>query len=152
VVATPSPPSAAPVRGSHATLPPVPLDATAAPLTGVSARLVSVRATTTKSELPGETSGAALEVVVEVENRTSRPVDLSAGVVNLYLGKDRTPAVPTDTASTPFASEVGPGGSARGSFVFRVHPDDGRRATVELDLGAASNVVLFQGARPQQGQ
>jgi len=149
VVAKPSPRPKTPARGSHQTAAPVALDQDATPLPEVSATLASVRQINATSELPGETSGPAIELVVEVKNGTAKPVDLSGGVVNLYLGKDRKPAVPIDSTSHPWPVTVAAGHAERGTFVFRLPPGAGRRIVAEVDLGAASTVVLFRGPRPR---
>ncbi|ASR56537.1 hypothetical protein CBP52_17165 [Cellulomonas sp. PSBB021] len=122
-----------------------PIESTAEPSPGVTARVASIRAVTGKAELPGEVGGPALEVTVEVHNGTDEPLDLSLAVLNVYSGPGLTPELPLSTGSRAFPGEVAPGADATGVFVHTVAVADRGDVTIELDLGVGTTIALFRG-------
>lgn len=123
----------------------VPLDATSAPRPDVVARVVEVDEVRGEAVLPGETTGPALQVTVELDNEGDQPLDLRGAVVNLYTGKARTPAtILSGPGAEPLPADLPPDGSARGTVVFRVD-DPGALLEIELDIADAPTIVVFRG-------
>lgn len=123
----------------------VPLDEEVRVAKGVTARIVSVEPVAGKATLPGEVSGDALRVTVEITNDRKEDLDLGSSVVNLFFGKDRTPATTlSGPGEQPFAASVAAGKSAAGTFVFRVSEHD-VPVQIEIDLAADLTVAAFAG-------
>ncbi|WP_300681135.1 hypothetical protein [Nocardioides sp.] len=136
------------VAQPHPTAAPVALDAVAKARPGVVVRVASLQEKNVTSKLPGETSGASYVVTVTVTNQSASPVTVAGAVVNLFVGRARTPAVETTSASTPVAVRIGAHASAQGTYVFRRPAGATAPLRVEVDLGATSTVVPFQGPAP----
>ena len=137
----------APAAGTpRPTPPPVSLTASATPVGGVVTTLARIEKVQGVSNLPGEIAGPALRVTVRFSNNTAAPVDLSGTVVNLYTGKELTPAIPlTQPGGRPFPASVQSGASADGVFVFNVPLSERSAVRIEVDLSNQGNVLLFQG-------
>ena len=138
--------AALPVGTPRPTPPPVSLTATATPIGGVVTSLTRIEKIQGVSNLPGEIAGPSLRVTVRITNNTASPVDLSGTVVNLYTGKELTPALPlSQPGAKPFPSSVAAGSSADGVFVFNVPASQRSAVRIEVDLSSQGNVLLFQG-------
>ena len=122
----------------------VDLDEPATTGTGLTGRVVSIRRTEAKAQLPGETSGPALVVTVELLNSSRRTADLTAVVVNV-LDSDKAPATQLAAAPTkPLPGQVAGRERARGVYVFRVPEDKRRPVTVTVSIDDAP-VLVFTG-------
>ena len=74
--------------------------------TGLTATLISVRAVEAKAQLPGEVTGPALAVTIEVRNTGSRTADLGSVVVTVF-GSDTAPgAEMTAAPAEPLAGRL----------------------------------------------
>lgn len=128
------------------TAPPVDLTEQAEPTEQVRVRLALLEAVAGEATLPGEVSGPALRVSVEVTNDTAQALDLTTAVTNLYHGAEMTPAI---TLSKPgrvdLPATLAPGSTATGVYVFAVPTDDRAEVTVEFDLSVEATVLLFSG-------
>jgi hypothetical protein len=127
-------------------LTPVALAQTSAYSNGVSARLVTIGAFDSQAHTPGELSGPALAVTVELANDGDAAVTLDTVGVNLYYGADGTPAVRLRDGSTaPMRGHLAPGDSVTATYSFSV-PTDGRDAvTVAVSFAAGDGTALFSG-------
>jgi hypothetical protein len=124
--------------------PPVKLDKPSSTGTGLTAKLISVRAVEAKAELPGEITGPALAVTIEVRNIGSKPADLGSVVVNVF-GSDTAPGAEMNAApAEPLAGRLATKKKARGVYVFRVPKDKRRPVTVTVSIGDAP-VLVFTG-------
>ena len=146
--ATTTVPATGGATGDRPTDPPVALQDSHQPAPGLSVKLASLEPITGVANLPGEVGGPSLQVTVEVTNTTSRAVDLSSTVVNLYTTHDLTPAIELSSGESPMKPTVAPGASVQGVYVFNVPVDQRDFVTVEVDLATAVPVTLFQGAAP----
>lgn len=125
---------------------PVALDEVAAPEKGVTAKVAKIEKVSGESVLPGEVAGPGLRLTVVVHNGTDEALDLRGAVLNLYLGKDRTPATALlEPGGVPFPAELAAGADSTGVFVFRVPTKSRDHLEVELDLTPTSTVVVFTG-------
>lgn len=149
-VAPPAPPAdgaAAPGPDGRPTLAPVAIDAAVQPAAGVTARVAQVEDVVGEAVLPGEVGGPAVRVHVEVVNGTTAPLDLSVALLNAYTGPDLAPATELSAPGpVPFPASVAPGGTAKAAFVLRMDPAERSQVRLELDLGGAAAVALFDGA------
>lgn len=143
----PSDGAVSPPVAERETLEPAPFDQEAAPAEGVTVAVASIEAVQGEALAPGEVSGPALRITVKVTNSGTVARTLSSAVVNVYLGADLLAANPVSRPEgQPFPSELAPGGSADGIFVFEVAEDQRSQIRVEVDLDLATPLVIFEGA------
>jgi hypothetical protein len=131
--------------GTATTLRPVAMSATAAFGTGVSAQVVSSRKISTRASLPGEISGAAAEVKIELSNGSSRPIYLGNVVLN---GRDAagTPLVEMHSdPSAPVSGSVAPGKQATGTYVFALPANYRNPLTVSISYSVVAPIAIFVG-------
>lgn len=125
----------------------VDLDESVATGTGLTGRVVSIRGIEAEAQLPGETSGSALVITVELLNSSRQTADLTAVVVNV-LDADDAPATQLTSAPTkPLPGRVAGRERARGVYVFRVPEDRRRPVTVTVSIDDAP-VLVFTGNAP----
>jgi hypothetical protein len=128
-------------------LPPVALAEPSTYGNGVDARLVSIEAFDARAQGPGEVSGPALAVTVELTNAGTDPVSLATVAVNLYFGRDGTPAVRvTDRTGTPLRGELAAGKSARATYAFTVPAEQRDIVAVAVSYLDGSGTAVFSGA------
>jgi hypothetical protein len=121
------------------------MSATAAFGTGVSAQVVSSRKISTRASLPGEISGAAAEVKIELSNGSSRPIYLGNVVLN---GRDAagTPLVEMHSdPSAPVSGSVAPGKQATGTYVFALPANYRNPLTVSISYSVVAPIAIFVG-------
>jgi hypothetical protein len=110
---------------ARTTLPPVAPSRTVT--IGAAARtvLLGSRNVTVTGQGPGELSGPAVALTLQVTNGSSRPLGLDAVIVSASIGGQEASA--SDAApAKPFSGSLGPGAKAQGVYVF-VLPAGGRR-------------------------
>jgi hypothetical protein len=128
----------------------IPFQETGQPAADVDLRIAQVETITAKGHIPGEVSGPALRITVEVENRSQKSVPLNTAVANFYYGKDRTPASPMImSGSRAFPAKVAAGSSASGVYVFTVPKAERGRILLEVNLDNALRTVEFNGGCPE---
>jgi hypothetical protein len=116
---------------------------------GVSVRLVSVTEVTARASGPGEISGPALAVTVQVTDAGPAAVSLDALAVNVYGGAMGSPASRMrDGATQPLHGSLAPGHSEIATYVFAVPRAQRDQVTVTVALGAGpgSHTAVFSGA------
>lgn len=127
---------------------PVPMDGQGDFGGQVQVRLAEIRAIDGSARLPGEISGPAVALAVEIANNSPEAVGLDAVSVNMAAA-DGTPfsSISTDPAA-PLAGVLNPGETRSGVYVFTVAP--GARQDVEIDVSysAGSPTVVFSGSVP----
>ena len=128
-----------------ASKPPVAIDKPAMPAAGVVVTLPSIKAITAKAQGPGEVSGPAVAVTVEVKNNTKSAVDLSQTVVNLTAANGDPGSMMTASPAKPLPTSVKPGGSATGVYVFAVPKSQRDPITVEVSISADTPTAVFHG-------
>lgn len=112
--------------------------------TGLEARFVTVKETEVSGSGIGAANGPAYDVVIELENGSSKAIDLSSVVVNAYTGSERTPATPAETDDTkPFSGRLGAGKTVRGHYVFGVAAT-GDVLRVTLSTSVDSGLVVLE--------
>ena len=130
------------------TLDPVAMDEPAEFGNGVTARIASIEATDAEASLPGETSGPAVLVTVQVVNGTDAPIDLGAVTVDLLDPTGASFTQVTTGPSAPFAGPLDAGGPATGTYLLRIAPEE--RADVRLTVKYSSDtpIAVFTGSVP----
>jgi hypothetical protein len=106
--------------------------------------LISVKAIEATARLPGEITGPALALTIEVSNTGIRPADLGAVVVNVLDSDEAPGAEMTAAPAQPLTGRLAPKKTARGVYVFRVPMDKRRPVTVTVSIGDAP-VLVFRG-------
>lgn len=129
-----------------ATLAPVALAATARYGTGVTGKIVKIVPVNAEGDGPGEISGPAVAVTVEIDNGSAKPLPLTDVVANLY-GAKGSPGVPVGVATyRPLSGTVRPGGHAVGTYAFTISTADRDPITVSISYSPTAPVALFVGA------
>ncbi|MCC6497595.1 MAG: hypothetical protein IT193_15185 [Propionibacteriaceae bacterium] len=114
---------------------------------GVTASIERIEAVSGEARGPGEIAGPALRVTIKLTNGSDKAVRTELGLINVYYGKDRTPAgTLSGPGVTPFPAEIPAGGSGSGTSVFNV--PTGQRGQIEVEFSYSTDVpvVLFSGA------
>lgn len=125
--------------------PPVALEESSKPLSGVLVTLPSIKAIQAKGRGPGEVSGPALAVTVRVRNDRSTAVDLGNAVVNLTAADGSPGSMMTGPPADPLPARVGSGKAATGVYVFAVPVDQRDPIVVEASIGADIPTAVFRG-------
>jgi hypothetical protein len=114
---------------------------------GVTARVDRITAVQGEARGPGEVAGPALRVTLEVANGSSKPIDLSTVVVNLYYGKNSKPATALSGPDLqPFSGDLAAGARATGSYVFNVPTSQRDLVRVEFRYSTEAATAIFEGA------
>lgn len=127
---------------------PVALDGTADFGGDVTATLADVRAVDATARVPGEISGPALAVTVQIQNSSADPIGLDNVTVNLDT-RDGSPAsaVTTEPAA-PLSGVLLPGETRSGVYVFTVPAESRAGVGITVLYSTGSPIVLFQGDAP----
>jgi hypothetical protein len=114
---------------------------------GVTASVKSVESVKGEARGPGEIAGPALRVTVNVKNGSDKSIRTELGLINVYYGKDRTPAgTLSGPGVVPFPAEIPAGGSGTGTSVFTVPSGSRSQIEVEFSYSTDAPVVIFSGA------
>lgn len=111
----------------------------------VTVRLTGVRATTVTARTPGETSGPAVQVTVNVQNGSSSPLDVRSAVVSLKADGGALGVGTTAGGPNPLHGTIGPGATATGTYVFMLAPAKDRNVIVNVNYAAGRPVAVFTG-------
>lgn len=127
--------------------PSVPLDQPVDTPAGVTVRVSSIESVTGEAVVPGEISGPALKVSIEIANGSAETMDLRTAVVTLTHGASLEPGNPiSKPGGTPFPPQLAPGESATGAFVFEVPEERRDLVRIDVDLAVSEPIIVFEGA------
>lgn len=127
---------------------PVPLDGTADFGGSVTATLTDVSAIDATARVPGEISGPALSVTVEIKNDSAEPIGLDNVTVNLDT-KDGSPASPVTTEpAAPLSGVLLPGETRSGVYVFTLSAESRAGVGITVLYSTDAPIVLFSGDAP----
>lgn len=145
--ADPADPALAPTPVDVVELPPVGLDEVAEFGTGVRARVVSAERVDGQARGPGERSGPALAITVELVNETSAAVSLDHVVVNLADAESGRPGswITGDPRTAHFSGDLLAAESRVGVYVIRLPDPDVDEVRVDVSYGAQAPTVVFSG-------
>jgi hypothetical protein len=126
------------------TLPPVPVGSRTPISANVLVSVGGLRALTVSASGPGEIAGSAVAFAVEIRNQGSRPVDLGGFTVTASYGSD-VPASPSNAApADPLTGRLAPGGTAAGTYVFRMPANQIESVRIQVSSNASPNVLVFR--------
>lgn len=127
------------------TLAPVPLKKPAHVGAGVTEHIVSIKSIHAAAQGPGEVSGPALKIVIQVSNDTNSPIDLSTALMTVS-DAEGTPGVEMSlNGSAPLRGELPANGHVQGTYVFTLPPTHRDPVTVNFSYSSAAPVTLFTG-------
>jgi hypothetical protein len=118
----------------------IPQGTTASFGSGVTAVVTKIVSKDITGKGPGEVSGPALIVTLDIHNGTSSVLSLDSVFVNGYYGPDKTPAAPLDSATSAVKDNLAPGADAQGTYAFSV-PKSGQSSFVAT-LGSGGSPVI----------
>ena len=114
---------------------------------GVSVRVTDVEKVVGTARGPGEIAGPAARVTVRVSNKTRQRIPMDLALVNLYYGRQKTPAqVLSGPGSAPLRRPVAAGEAASGKYVFGVPGNQFDRIVVEFSYTTEAPTVVFSGS------
>ncbi len=123
------------------------LDSQAETSPGVTASVVSVEAVSGEARGPGEVAGPAIRVTIDVKNGSGKAIRTELGLINVYYGKDSSPAgMLSGPGTVPFPDQIPPGGSGRGTSVFNVPVADRGLIEIEFSYSTDAAIVIFKGS------
>ncbi|MGB6057051.1 MAG: hypothetical protein WBF71_02215 [Microthrixaceae bacterium] len=137
-----------PPKDGAGELTPVDLDSTAKFGSGVTVRLKSITATTAKAVLPGEISGPAVRVTVELTNSTATPLNLDNVAVELITMTGTPAGLITSSDAVPFKGNAASGATSTGTYVFSVDPAKRETARLSIKYSANTPTAIFTGSLP----
>jgi hypothetical protein len=124
---------------------PVAIDGTADFGNGVSARLTEVTAVEAEAHLPGEFSGPAVALTIEVSNGSEESISLATVTADLTF--DGLSAYPVlDPERPQFSGELAPGDTTSGSYVFTLDPAQRDDVALRLSYSTEAPTVIFAGS------
>ena len=114
--------------------------------TGVKVSVSEITEITVEAETPGEVAGPAVAATIRFENESGHPLDLGGAMVTLVDAAGNVAAPTTSEPAAPTSGTLDDGGTAEGTYVFRM-PEDSRNAvTLTVDYAAGAPVVVFHGS------
>ncbi len=130
------------------TNPPVPMDGEGDFGGQVTVRLPDISAIDASARLPGEISGPAVAVTVEIQNDSSDAIGLDSVSVDAFgPGATPTSAITTDPAA-PLSGVLNPGETKSGVYVFTMPQDARGDVQVIVSYSVGSPTVVFTGSVP----
>jgi hypothetical protein len=142
------------------TKPPVSLRAVAHFGTGVTARIMSIKAIEYHAVGPGQVSGPGLRLVIQIDNGTAKSIGLGNAVVTIAdargtpgVGMNITPQASDDDAahpgpgnfSYPMRGLLAPHQKTSGTYVFTIPAGHRNPVTVNFSYDGGGPAVLFKG-------
>jgi hypothetical protein len=113
---------------------------------GVSVQVTKIESVKGEAQGPGEIAGPAVRVTVTVTNGTDKEVPMDLALVNLYYGKDKTPASTlSGPGLSPLSAPIPAGEKDSGSYVFSVPEGQRDPLTVEFSYTTDAPTVIFSG-------
>jgi hypothetical protein len=125
---------------------PFPVHATGDFGNGVTARLSRIEAVDAKATLPGEFSGPAVAVTVEVTNGSAHAIDLDAVTVDLATADGASAPAVRDPDRKPLSGRLAEGASRAGEYVFTLGEAQRSEVSVRVSYAADAPTVVFSGS------
>jgi hypothetical protein len=127
----------------------VELDEPAAFVESVRAEVTKLEAVQGEARGPGEISGPAVRVTVEITNETSAPIELDSTIVAMYIGATEDPAVQlSGPGARSLDGDLDPGASASGVYVYAVPNEDRSTIRITVSYTPQDRAVAFEGSAP----
>ncbi|RWZ50893.1 hypothetical protein ELQ90_08665 [Labedella phragmitis] len=117
---------------------------------GVTVAVSDLESVDGEASMPGEIAGPSLRFSVTFTNDGDEAYSLVAAVTNVYYGDDQIPAIElAEPGGKALPTEVAPGKSATGTFVYNVPTGERDRVRITVDYAAADPAVVFEGSAPK---
>jgi hypothetical protein len=126
--------------------PPVGIEDVAVFGNGVWARLADIESIEAEGHLPGERSGPAVAVSVQVTNLSSGPIDLDIVTVDLTTADGVSAYGVVVPDRPPLAGDLAAGETASGEYVFTLAPGDRTDVQIRVKYSANTATVVFEGS------
>ena len=121
------------------------LDESTSTTGGAEVSLASVKAATIEGNGTGDASGPGVLVRLEVSNPTGRKLDTSYVQVNVANAAGDPGSLFAGPPSDPVVASVAAGGSARGTYAFRLADATAGPVTVLVTVRSGQPVLQFRG-------
>jgi len=125
--------------------PPVALTDTADFGGKVTAKIAEITPIQATATLPGEISGPAVAVTVEVDNGSADTIGLDSVTVTL-TDSAGNPASTVSGSTGELSGALAAAGSAKGMYVFTVPADARNPVTVTVNYSSGAPTLVFTGA------
>ena len=113
---------------------------------GVKVSVTEINGLTVEAETPGEVAGPAVAATIRFENESGHPLDLGGTMVTLVDAAGNVAAPTTSEPAAPTSGTLDDGGTAEGTYVFRMPEDTRNAVTLTVDYAAGAPVVVFHGS------
>jgi hypothetical protein len=114
--------------------------------TGVRVSVTEITGISVEAETPGEVAGPAVAATIRFENESGHPLDLGGTMVTLVDAAGNVAAPTTSEPAAPTSGTLDDGGTAEGTYVFRMPEDTRNTITLTVDYAAGAPVVVFHGS------
>jgi len=114
--------------------------------TGVRVSVTEISGLTVEAETPGEVAGPAVAATIRFENESGHPLDLGGAMVTLVDAAGNVAAPTTSEPAAPTSGTLDDGGTAEGTYVFRMPEGTRDAVTLTVDYAAGAPVVVFHGS------
>jgi hypothetical protein len=114
--------------------------------TGVRVSVTEITGLTVEAETPGEVAGPAVAATIRFENESGHPLDLGGAMVTLVDAAGNVAAPTTSEPAAPAGGTLDDGGTAEGTYVFRMPEDTRNAVALTVDYAAGAPVVVFHGS------
>ena len=114
--------------------------------TGVRVSVTEISGLTVEAQTPGEVAGPAVAATIRFENESGHPLDLGGTMVTLVDAAGNVAAPTTSEPAAPTSGTLDDGGTAEGTYVFRMPEDTRNAVTLTVDYAAGAPVVVFHGS------
>ena len=113
---------------------------------GVTVRITGTQVIDVKAKLPGETTGTAIAVSLELANNSKKSIELSNVIVDLTDSEGGSFNL-SDSAeqNIAFKGELKAGGTASATYVFRAEIQKGSSQYLTVKYATAVPTVVFAG-------
>lgn len=129
---------------------PVAMESTTSVVKGVTVAMTKLESVKGEAEGVGEIAGPAIRFTLAFSNAGAAAYPTQGVVVNVYYGKDNTPALPlSKPGGTTLAASVAAGSTASATYIFTVPEDQRGSVIVTVDYQAGAPAIAFQGAAPK---
>lgn len=109
---------------------------------GITARVTGHRSVRAEAGGPGETSGDAVALTVQVTNDSGRAVDLGSALVDLRAADGGSATPSSGKPADPLSGSLAAGRSASGTYVFVLPKNQRKDSTVLVRLSAGAVVTM----------
>ncbi len=129
---------------------PVAMESTTNVVKGVTVAMTKLDSVKGQAEGVGEVAGPAIRFTLAFSNSGDAAYPTQPIVVNVYYGKDNTPALPlSKPGGTTLPASVPAHGDASATYIFTVPEDQRGSVIVTVDYQAGAPAIAFQGAAPK---